>query len=253
MAPSRTAAHALSGGQRPRPKRLPKSVKGELKKRSHAASVASRCAMGDARGLRTPRRPTRMELLGVTMAACSRREATGECARCDPGERSLLPRPARVPRPAPPRRRPRRRRGRGRPPSRGGRGPPTRHRRGRARAALHEGARRRPDARHEPLRHRPPGRARVRDEAGAAREAPGPARRDVAAADRGQAVGRARRGSRGAAHRPRQARERARHRGRDRGRAPRPPACPHLLARGRRPVRHAAARLHRAPRAPGAQ
>ena len=55
-----------------------------------------------------------------------------------PGERPLLPRPARLPRPAPPRRRPRRRRGRGRPAPRGRRDPPPRHRRRRPRAPLHE-------------------------------------------------------------------------------------------------------------------
>ena len=103
-------------------------------------------------------------------------------------------------------------------------------------------------ARHQPLRHRPPGRAGVRHAAGAARQAPRPPRRDADAADGRQAVGRARRRPRGAAHRPREARARAGHGGRDRRRAPRPPARADLLARGRRPVRHAAARLHRAPR-----
>ena len=71
--------------------------------------------------------------------------------------------------------------------------------------------------------------------------------RDARAADRGQAVGRARRGARGDAHRPLAPRERPGERGRDRRRAPRPAARAHLLARGRRTVRHAAARLHEHP------
>ena len=153
--------------------------------------------------------------------------------------------------PAPARRRPRRRGGGGGSPPRGRRDPPPRHRRRRPRAAVHAGPRGGPAARHQPLRHRPPGPARLRHAAGAARQAARPPRRDPDAPDGRQAVGRAGRRPGGAAHRPREARERAGHGGRDRRRAPRPPARAHLLARGRRPLRHAAARLHGAPRRAG--
>ena len=114
--------------------------------------------------------------------------------------------------------------------------------------AVHEGPRRGPAARHQPLRHRSPRPARLRHAAGAARQAARPPRRDADAADRRQALGRAGRRPGGAAHRPREARARAGDGGRDPRRAPRPPARPHLLARGRRPLRHAAPRLHGAPR-----
>ena len=79
------------------------------------------------------------------------------------------------------------------------------------------------------------------------------ARRDAPAADAGQALGRARR-------RPARRCASASKRRRSgpvtevvtRRRAARPPAGAHLLAGGRRAVRHAAARLHRAPRRAGA-
>ena len=59
-------------------------------------------------------------------------------------------------------------------------------------APLHARPRRRLPARHEPLRHRAPRRARLRPAAGPARPAARRARRDAPAADRRQALGRAR-------------------------------------------------------------
>ena len=148
--------------------------------------------------------------------------------------------------------RPRRRRGRGGSPPRGGRDPPPRHRRRRPRAAVHEGPRRGPAARHQPLRHRPPGPSSpsatrperlVRRLVHLAETLMPPTAaklwgaRDVAR--EALRIGLAKRGAR------------AGHGGRDRRRAARPPARPHLLARGRRPLRHAAPRLHGAPRRAG--
>ena len=145
--------------------------------------------------------------------------------------------------------RPRRRRGRGGSPSRGGRDPPPR----RSRPAAPRCSSRRCAARTFPLATNLFGTARRARLAFGTR----PERlvkRLVHLAETlvpptpAQAVGRAGRRARGAAHRPREAAERAGHGGRDPRRAPRPPARPHLLAGGRRPLRHAAPRLHGAPR-----
>ena len=106
-------------------------------------------------------------------------------------------------------------------------------------------------ARHQPVRHRAPRRARVRRAAAAPDPRHRPSGRDDAAADAGQAVGRARPGG-GA--------DQGRHPPSaigpgDRGRHPharaRRAAGADVLARGRRPVRHAAARLHHASRRQG--
>ena len=138
------------------------------------------------------------------------------------------------------------------PAPRGGRDPPPRDRGRRAGAAVHERPRRGLPARHQPLRHRAAGRAGLRRRARERliRRSSTSPRRSCRPTP-GKLWGARDVGREALQGRPHARERRAGHRGGDRRRAPRPPARPHLLARGRRPVRHAAARLHRAPGRPG--
>ena len=86
------------------------------------------------------------------------------------------------------------------------------------------------------------------DAAAAADQAPRRSGRDDAAADAGQALGRARRRPRTAQGRAEARRRRPGHRGRHRRRAPRSAAGDDHVAGRRRTVHHAAARVHAASR-----
>ena len=145
-------------------------------------------------------RPWAADLLGYQRRLCAVTRpcgAAGGRAECAGHGRARLPRPARVPRPAaratatsrvvdaPGRRAPR-----------GRRDPPPGDRGRRARAALHERDGRRLPAGHQPVRHArgAPSWRSARGRCALVRRA-GRAGRDAAAADRRQAVGRARRAS----------------------------------------------------------
>ena len=138
------------------------------------------------------------------------------------------------------------------PPPRGGGDPPPRRRGRRSRSALHEGSRLGLSAGHEPLRHASARRDGLRNAAPSPRATPGRAGPDPPAAEPREALGSARRGPGGVAGGPSAAPVRTRPRRRDRRRAPGPPSRRDVLAGGRRPVPHPAARLHRASREPAA-
>ena len=102
--------------------------------------------------------------------------------------------------------------------------------------------------RHQPVRHGAARRARLRRRgrsrsSGASSTSPRPCCRRRPASSGARATSPASCCKVGSTRR----RSRSGHRGREPPAAPRPPAGAHLLAGGRRPVRHPAARLHRAP------
>ncbi len=104
----------------------------------------------------------------------------------------MFSRSAIVPRSTPSRSRSRRDQRAGRSESRGRRDPSPRDRRRRAGAAVHQREGRGLSARHQPVRHRAPRRARVRQASARVHQAPRAPGRNDAAADAGEAVGRAR-------------------------------------------------------------